>query len=48
MRCRLQVNHRRLAVEVRDDEVSEQACVSAAERDDLNGCPGVLGYFGQR
>ena len=45
--CRLQVDHGRLAVEVRDHEVRQQARVGAAGADDLDGGLGVLGYFGQ-
>ena len=41
------VDHRRLAVEIGNDEPAEQACVGAAGADDLDGGFGVLGYFGQ-
>jgi hypothetical protein len=43
----LQVDHGRLAVEVRDHEVRQEACVGAAGADDLDGGLRVLGYFGQ-
>ena len=46
-RCRLQVGHGGLAVEVRDHEVRQQAGVGAAGTDDLDGGLGVLGYLGQ-
>ena len=45
-RCCLQVGHGRLAVEIGDDEPTQQACVGAAEADDLDGGLGVLGYLG--
>jgi hypothetical protein len=47
LRCCLQVGHGRLAVQVRDNEVSQQAGVGAAGADDLDGGLGVLRYLGQ-
>jgi hypothetical protein len=43
----LQVGHGRLAVEIGDDEPTEQACVGVAGAGDLDGGLRVLGYFGQ-
>ncbi len=47
LRRRLKVDHRRLAVQVRDNEVRQQAGVGAAGADDLEGGLGVLGCLGQ-
>jgi hypothetical protein len=45
-RC-LQVGHGRLAVEIGDDEPTEQAGVGAARSDDLDRGLRVLRYLGQ-
>ena len=45
-RC-LQVDHGWLPIQLRDDEVRQQACVGAAGADDLDRRLRVLGYFGQ-
>ena len=47
MCCRLQVDHGRPVVEIRDHEVRQQAGVGAAGADDLDGGLRVLGYLGQ-